>query len=205
MFLVSLAEGFIHLFQAAGIIFLDMMTGLIPMLICLLLAINFLMKLEAGRILRGHISMDDVISVPTEWLDWAGASSPVWFLGSHCFDLVRHLSGQEVVSVYAVGQKRLMVECGLERAKPADNGRWQFVGDGKLVGAAGGVSERQRRAYRYSLQGNVYPQHFTASRTGNHHAGHDAHAQQLFHQLPQRRCQRFRYRFYKRLCAGGHT
>ena len=39
MFLVSLAEGFIHLFQAAGKIFLDMMTGLIPMLICLLLAI----------------------------------------------------------------------------------------------------------------------------------------------------------------------
>ncbi|HDT5907265.1 PTS sorbitol transporter subunit IIC, partial [Salmonella enterica subsp. enterica serovar Weltevreden] len=32
MFLVSLAEGFIHLFQAAGKIFLDMMTGLIPML-----------------------------------------------------------------------------------------------------------------------------------------------------------------------------
>ena len=58
--------------------------------------------------------MDDVISVPAEWLDWAGASSPVWFLGSHCFDLVRHLSGQEVVSVYAVGQKRLMVECGLD-------------------------------------------------------------------------------------------
>ncbi len=41
MFLVSLAEGFIHLFQAAGKIFLDMMTGLIPMLICLLLAINW--------------------------------------------------------------------------------------------------------------------------------------------------------------------
>ena len=71
-------------------------------------------KPEAGHILRGHISMDDVIGVPTEWLDWAGASSPVWFLGSHCFDLVRHLSGQEVVSVYAVGQKRLMVECGLD-------------------------------------------------------------------------------------------
>ncbi|WP_374014392.1 Gfo/Idh/MocA family protein [Klebsiella quasipneumoniae] len=71
-------------------------------------------KPEAGRILRGHISMDDVITVPTEWLDWAGASSPVWFLGSHCFDLVRHFSGQEVVSVYAVGQKRLMVESGLD-------------------------------------------------------------------------------------------
>lgn len=71
-------------------------------------------KPEAGRILRGHISMDDVISVPTEWLNWAGASSPVWFLGSHCFDLVRYLSGQKAVSVYAVGQKRLMVECGLD-------------------------------------------------------------------------------------------
>ncbi len=69
---------------------------------------------ETGCILRGHISMDDVITVPTQWLNWAGASSPVWFLGSHCFDLVRHLSGQEVVSVYAVGQKRLMVECGLD-------------------------------------------------------------------------------------------
>ena len=45
MFLVSLAEGFIHLFQTAGKIFHDMMAGLIPMLICLLLAINFLMKL----------------------------------------------------------------------------------------------------------------------------------------------------------------
>lgn len=69
---------------------------------------------ETGCILRGHISMDDVITVPTQWLNWAGASSPVWFLGSHCFDTVRHLSGQEVVSVYAVGQKRLMVECGLD-------------------------------------------------------------------------------------------
>ncbi|GHL21570.1 hypothetical protein ECZU24_44110 [Escherichia coli] len=34
-------------------------------------------KPETGRILRGHISMDDVITVPTDWLDWAGASSCV--------------------------------------------------------------------------------------------------------------------------------
>ncbi|POP40433.1 dehydrogenase [Superficieibacter electus] len=60
------------------------------------------------------LTTDDVISVPTEWLNWASASSPVWFLGSHCFDLVRHLSGLKVVSVYAAGQKRLMVECGLD-------------------------------------------------------------------------------------------
>ncbi|HAV0429309.1 TPA: Gfo/Idh/MocA family oxidoreductase [Klebsiella oxytoca] len=69
---------------------------------------------ETGSILRGHISMDDVITVPTEWLNWAGASSPVWFLGSHCFDLVRYLSGQEVASVYAVGQKQLLDVWGID-------------------------------------------------------------------------------------------
>lgn len=78
-------------------------------------------KPETGRILRGHISMDDVITVPTDWLDWAGASSPVWFLGSHCFDLVRHLSGQEVVSVYAAGQNAFHV---IESIR-------QFVGIGR--------------------------------------------------------------------------
>ncbi|TZE98857.1 PTS sorbitol transporter subunit IIC, partial [Salmonella enterica subsp. enterica serovar Typhimurium] len=40
-----LAEGLIHLFHAAAKIFLDMTTRLIPMLICLLLVITFLMKL----------------------------------------------------------------------------------------------------------------------------------------------------------------
>ena len=47
-------------------------------------------KPETGRILRGHISMDDVITVPTDWLDWAGASSPVW-CGLDTFDSVQSL------------------------------------------------------------------------------------------------------------------
>lgn len=71
-------------------------------------------KEASGRILRGYVSMDDVIAVPTEWLGWAAHSSPVWFLGSHCFDLVRFISGQEVKSVYAVGQKRLLAEKGID-------------------------------------------------------------------------------------------
>lgn len=69
---------------------------------------------KAGNIIRGYISMDDVIAVPTEWLGWSAHSSPVWFLGSHCFDLVRYISGQEVTSVYAVGQKRLLAERGID-------------------------------------------------------------------------------------------
>lgn len=71
-------------------------------------------KAETGNIIRGYISMDDVIAVPTEWLGWSAQSSPIWFLGSHCFDLVRYISGQEVKSVYSVGQKRLLVEKGVD-------------------------------------------------------------------------------------------
>lgn len=44
-----------------------------------------------------------------EWLNWAGVSSPVWFLGSHCFDLVLYLSRQKVVSVYGTGQEQRLV------------------------------------------------------------------------------------------------
>lgn len=68
---------------------------------------------SAGNIIRGYFSMDDVIAVPTTWLGWSAQSSPVWFLGSHCFDLVRYISGQEVKSVYAVGQKRLLAGRGI--------------------------------------------------------------------------------------------
>ncbi|WP_148251396.1 Gfo/Idh/MocA family protein [Raoultella terrigena] len=71
-------------------------------------------KVESGKILRGYINMDDVIAVLTEWLTWSAQSSPVWFLGSHCFDLARYISGQEVKSVYAVGQKRLLASKGLD-------------------------------------------------------------------------------------------
>lgn len=71
-------------------------------------------KPETGRILQGHIRMDTVVGTPVVRRDWAADSSPVWFLGSHCFDLVRHISGLEVVSVFAVGQKRVLVECGLD-------------------------------------------------------------------------------------------
>lgn len=74
------AEGFIHLFRAAGKIFLDMMTGLIPMLICLLLAINFLMKLVgtvrmekvAALLGRSRILTYGVLPV----LGWFFMSSP---------------------------------------------------------------------------------------------------------------------------------
>jgi PTS system glucitol/sorbitol-specific IIC component len=80
MFLISLTEGFIHLFQTAANIFLDMMTVLIPMLITPLLAINFLMKLvdtvrmeEVATLLgRSRILTYGVLPV----LGWFFMSSP---------------------------------------------------------------------------------------------------------------------------------
>ncbi|QKJ86060.1 PTS system, glucitol/sorbitol-specific IIC component [Paramixta manurensis] len=42
--IVEFAEGFIHLFQSAGKIFAGMISSTIPMLITLILAVNFIMK-----------------------------------------------------------------------------------------------------------------------------------------------------------------
>lgn len=43
--IVEIAEGFIHLFQSAGKIFSGMIVSTIPMLITLILTVNFIMKL----------------------------------------------------------------------------------------------------------------------------------------------------------------
>ncbi len=86
---------------------------------------------ETGCILRGHISMDDVITVPTQWLNWAGASSPVWFLGSHCFDWCATLRAGGGIGVRRrteAADGRMRPRHLRQRAEPADNGRRQFVG-----------------------------------------------------------------------------
>ena len=58
--------------------------------------------------IRGYMCMDDIIDVPTEWFNWADKSSPVHFLGTHCYDQVRWYMGCEVEEVYAVGTKKVL-------------------------------------------------------------------------------------------------
>lgn len=66
------------------------------------------------QMIRGYVSLDDVVSVPIDWFPWADKSSPVWFLGVHCYDLIRYMTNSEVQSVYAVGNKSILAEKGID-------------------------------------------------------------------------------------------
>lgn len=75
---------------------------------------NELAKPGAGKVIRGYMSMDDIIDVPTKWFNWSDKSSPVHFLGTHCYDLIRWYMGCEVTEVYAVGTKEYLKSMGID-------------------------------------------------------------------------------------------
>lgn len=75
---------------------------------------NELAKESTGAVIRGYMSMDDIIDVPTKWFSWSDNSSPVHFLGTHCYDLIRWYMGCEVTEVYAVGCKRYLPSLGVD-------------------------------------------------------------------------------------------
>lgn len=75
---------------------------------------NELLKESTGAPIRGYMSMDDIIDVPTKWFNWADKSSPVHFLGTHCYDQIRWYMGCEAVSVYAVGTKKVLKSKGID-------------------------------------------------------------------------------------------
>lgn len=75
---------------------------------------NMKNTIEKDQIIRGYFSLDDIISVPKNWFSWADKSSPAWFLGVHCYDLIRYLTDSEVTSVYAVGNKNVLASSGVD-------------------------------------------------------------------------------------------
>ncbi|WP_195863796.1 Gfo/Idh/MocA family protein [Aerococcus urinae] len=64
--------------------------------------------------IRGYMSMDDIVDVPTKWFKWADQSDPVNFLGIHCVDLIRWYMGCEATEVYAVGTKKILADQGID-------------------------------------------------------------------------------------------
>lgn len=75
---------------------------------------NALRSEAAGAPIRGYMSMDDVIDVPTRWLSWAHTSSPAQFLGIHCYDQIRWYMGCEATEAYAVGAKKVLKSKGID-------------------------------------------------------------------------------------------
>lgn len=64
------------------------------------------------KVVRGYMSLDDKIDVPLNWFTWTDKSSPAWFVGTHCYDLVRYITESEVKKVYAVSSNNVMKSLG---------------------------------------------------------------------------------------------
>lgn len=75
---------------------------------------NKLADAGTGKPVRGYMRMDNVYDVAINWLNWSSDSSPVHFVGTHCYDLIRWYMGCEVVQVYAVGHKGILQEKGVD-------------------------------------------------------------------------------------------
>ncbi|MCM8772309.1 MAG: Gfo/Idh/MocA family oxidoreductase [Candidatus Omnitrophica bacterium] len=70
---------------------------------------------KIGKVEYGSCHMEDKIVVPKDWFpNWAGKSSPVWFLGVHFFDLIRWLIKSNAKSVFAKGIKNKLKSLGID-------------------------------------------------------------------------------------------
>jgi predicted dehydrogenase len=70
---------------------------------------------KLGEVLYGYCHMEDRIEVPRDWFpQWAGKSSPVWFLGVHFYDLARWVMKSDGKSVFARGQRKKLAGLGVD-------------------------------------------------------------------------------------------
>ncbi len=69
---------------------------------------------QIGEVLWAYARKNDTINVATEMLTWSAKSSPAWFLSSHDIDYVRWCAGSEAVEVYATGQRKVLVQMGID-------------------------------------------------------------------------------------------
>lgn len=74
-------------------------------------------EIEAGNIGRpvlAYARKNDRIYVPTEMLDWAGSTTPAWFLSCHDIDLVTWFMGARAEEVYATAVWGVLSARGIE-------------------------------------------------------------------------------------------
>jgi len=70
-------------------------------------------KGEIGMPLAGFARKNDTIFVPTEYIPWAGDTTPAWFLSSHDIDLMRWFFASEPVEARAWGSKKVLAARGI--------------------------------------------------------------------------------------------
>lgn len=75
---------------------------------------NKLQEEATGKPVRGYMRMDNIYDVALNWLKLSANSSPVHFVGTHCYDLIRFYMGCEVTQVYAVGHKGILKSKGVD-------------------------------------------------------------------------------------------
>ena len=69
---------------------------------------------EIGSPLAGYARKNDTIYVATEYITWAAATTPAWFLSSHDIDLMRWFLASEPVEARAWGRKEVLQARGID-------------------------------------------------------------------------------------------
>ena len=71
-----------------------------------------------GEIASIYIELNERI-VKTQTLAWAGDTSPVWFLLSHCIDYVRFLTGLEITEIHGYETRKILKSRGCDGSDSA--------------------------------------------------------------------------------------
>ena len=86
-----------------------------------------------GEITTVYIELNERLG-KTATLSWAGETSPVWFLVSHCVDYVRYVTGLEITEIFGYETKKVLVSQGFDTSDTAifvgklSNGGHIFIG-----------------------------------------------------------------------------
>lgn len=67
-----------------------------------------------GEPLTGFARKNDTIYVATDYIGWAGQTTPAWFLSSHDIDLMRWFLASEPVEARAWGRKSVLAARGID-------------------------------------------------------------------------------------------
>lgn len=68
---------------------------------------------ELGEVQMISYRLNDTIFVPTKMLSWAGKSTVMWFIGSHCLDTIFWLVDSPLKKVFAISSSRILQDMGI--------------------------------------------------------------------------------------------